>query len=209
MVARRPAPQRARAPAAQHGAPAAPPGRLWGASGARRRRGVVRQACPAPGQRRDRRALGARRVPVSPRCGGEAQTHTGENIGDTPTHVIMVEMKSRSGRRRSATPPTVARPAQISHPLPTGERVGVRGGALLTLALACAAMVQPDAPALCTQQRAARRGAGRPGGPSGRDRRGADPRGRRRGCAAQACTLAIRRAGAGQPAFRPWRRMRE
>jgi len=23
----------------------------------------------------------------------EAQTHTGENIGDTPTHVIMVEMK--------------------------------------------------------------------------------------------------------------------
>jgi quercetin dioxygenase-like cupin family protein len=33
----------------------------------------------------------------------DAQTHSGENIGDTPTHVFFVELKSAGGEAREAT----------------------------------------------------------------------------------------------------------
>jgi hypothetical protein len=36
-----------------------------------------------------------------------AQTHSGENIGETPTHVLFVELKDHDGRVRDARPATL------------------------------------------------------------------------------------------------------
>jgi hypothetical protein len=36
----------------------------------------------------------------------DAQTHSGENIGDTPTHVVFVELKEPGGRGAESLGPS-------------------------------------------------------------------------------------------------------